>query len=87
MKPVIVSTPSLEEISAMMMLPVWEHDVATFLWHYDEKETCFLLEGDVTVKTGEGEYRFNTGDMVEFAEGLDCEWIIHKRVRKHYVFG
>jgi uncharacterized protein len=87
MNQVIVSRPSAEEVSAMKKLPVWEHDVAAFLWHYDEKETCFLLEGEVTVKAGEDEFHFNAGDKVEFAAGLDCEWIIHKRVRKHYVFG
>jgi uncharacterized protein len=87
MKSVIISIPSPEEITAMKTLPIWEHDVAAFFWHYDEKETCLLIEGNVTVKTSEGEYHFKAGSKVEFAEGLDCEWIIHERVRKHYVFG
>ena len=29
--------------------PVWACEVSAFPWHYDQRETCLLLEGDVTV--------------------------------------
>lgn len=87
MASVIIKKPSQKEIDGLKTEPVWEHEAAQFPWSYSEKELCLLLEGDVTVKCADGEYRFGAGDMVEFAEGLSCEWIIHKKVRKHYRFG
>ncbi len=29
--------------------PVWSKDVSEFPWTYDTGETCFILEGEVTV--------------------------------------
>ena len=29
--------------------PIWTRDVSSFDWSYQDKETCFLLEGEVTV--------------------------------------
>jgi uncharacterized cupin superfamily protein len=86
MASVIVKKPSEEEKAGMIADPVWEHDVASFPWKYDEREVCLFLEGDVTVICPDGEYRFGAGDLVEFEAGLSCEWIIHKKVRKHYRF-
>jgi uncharacterized cupin superfamily protein len=60
----------------------------TFPWTYDERETCLLLEGDVTVTPAGGEpVRFGAGDLVVFVEGLSCTWDVHVPVRKHYRFG
>ena len=28
--------------------PIWEKEISTFDWHYDEKETCYILEGKLT---------------------------------------
>jgi uncharacterized protein len=68
--------------------PVWEKDVSEFSYEYDEKETCYLLEGDVIVTPSDGEpVRFGKGDLVVFKEGLKCKWKINKAVRKHYKFG
>ena len=65
--------------------PIWEKEASNFDWHYEEKETCYLLEGDVSVFVdGEGEYRFKKGDLVTFKAGLDCKWLIHEDVKKHY---
>jgi uncharacterized protein len=38
----------LEELG-IFTWPIWEKEVSEFPWHYDEKEICYLLEGDVTV--------------------------------------
>ena len=67
--------------------PIWTKEASTFDWHYDDKETCYLLAGDVTVKTKEGEVSFGKGDLVTFPKGLDCTWNIKLDVRKHYQFG
>ncbi len=68
--------------------PIWTKEVSTFPWSYGESETCYLLEGDVTVTPDDGEpVRFGEGDLVTFAAGLSCTWEIHSPVRKHYTFG
>jgi len=67
--------------------PVWEKEVSEFPWHYDEIETCYLLDGDVMVTPDGGEpVRFGKGDLVTFPKGMSCTWKVHKPVRKHYKF-
>ena len=47
-----------------------------------------MLEGEVTVTPGRGEpVKFGAGDLVVFPAGMDCRWVIHKAVKKHYRFG
>ncbi len=67
--------------------PIWTKEPSTFDWVYDEKEICYFLEGDVTVKTERGETSFGKGDLVTFPKGLSCTWNIKKAVRKYYQFG
>lgn len=68
--------------------PVWEKEVSRFPWSYDERETCYLLEGDVTVTPkGGSPVPFGKGDVVVFPAGMECVWDIRKPVRKHYRFG
>jgi uncharacterized cupin superfamily protein len=68
---------------------IWEKEVSEFPWHYDEMETCYLLEGDVIVTPqGGGEpVRFGKGDLVTLPKGMSCTWKVLKPVRKHYKFG
>ena len=66
---------------------IWTCEVSEFPWEYAEKETCFLLEGDVEVSTEEETVRFGTGDFVVFPKGLKCTWRVMEPVRKHYNFG
>lgn len=68
--------------------PVWTKEISRFDWHYDERERCLFLEGDVTVETPDGAaVRFGRGDFVTFPQGLTCVWNVHAPVRKHYDFG
>jgi uncharacterized protein len=67
--------------------PIWTCDVSEFDWSYDEKETCWLLEGDVEVVTPDGRVSFGGGDLVVFPRGLSCRWVVKKAVKKHYKFG
>lgn len=68
--------------------PVWEKEISEFPWEYDEKETCYILDGEVIVTPEKGQpVKFEKGDLVVFKEGLKCTWKIKKPVRKHYKFG
>lgn len=68
--------------------PIWEHDPARFPWTYDSEETCYFLEGDVTVTPEAGPpLVLGPGDFVTFPVGLSCTWEIRKKVRKHYRWG
>ena len=68
--------------------PIWEKEVSKFDWHYDDKETCYILEGKVEVQAKDGsKVSFGKGDLVIFPKGLGCVWDIKEAVRKHYKFG
>jgi uncharacterized protein len=67
--------------------PVWTKEPSSFDWHYDQPETCYFLEGNVTVRTDLGEVSVGTGDLVTFPQGLSCTWHVKQAVRKHYNFG
>ena len=86
-----IRRPSEEELAegGIRKWPVWEKEAGTFDWHYDQPETCYLLEGRVRVtpKDGSGPVEFGAGDLVSFPEGLSCVWEISEDVRKHYRFG
>lgn len=82
-----VRKPDGNEQKAASSWPIWTKEVSSFPWHYDEKETCLIIEGEVTVEAGGERVSFKGGDYVIFPEGLDCVWNIKKAVRKHYRFG
>jgi len=86
---VLVEKPTSEQLSALGVFswPIWTKEVSSFDWFYDEKEVCYFLEGEVSVKTQEGEVSFGKGDLVTFPQGLKCVWNIKKAVKKHYQFG
>lgn len=86
----IVKAPSDETLQQFGVLdwPIWEKEVSEFPWHYDAKETCYLLAGDVEVTPEGGEtVRFGKGDLVTFPAGMSCRWNILQDVKKHYRFG
>ena len=67
--------------------PIWSCGVSKFPWHYEDKETCYLLAGKVTVTAGNEKVSFGRGDLVVFPQGLDVTWDVTEPVRKHYKFG
>ncbi len=68
--------------------PIWTKQVSEFPWTYDEAETCYILEGEVTVTPEGGEpVTIRKGDLVTFSAGLACTWNITQAIRKHYKFG
>jgi len=84
---IIVRKPTDREIDGMKSKPVWTCDVSEFSWHYDDEETCLIIEGEVTVNYGSKSVSFAAGDLVVFPKGLSCVWQVKKPVRKYYLFG
>ena len=84
-----VERPSKERLKTLKVKswPIWTKESSTFDWEYDEPETCYFLEGEVTVKTDRGEVALRPGDLVTFPQGLSCTWRVTTPVRKHYHFG
>ena len=68
--------------------PIWTKEESEFPWSYSDTETCYLLEGEVTVIPDGGDpVKFGPGDLVTFPKGMSCTWKISRAVRKHYRFG
>jgi uncharacterized cupin superfamily protein len=74
------------EKEGMKKWPTWGCEASEFPWHYDRTETCYVLEGEVTVEAKGQSVTFGPGDIVVFPRGLDCVWKVKKAVRKHYQF-
>lgn len=68
---------------------IWEKEVSKFPWHYDEKETAYILQGEVVVTPNNGgdAVTIRAGDLVVFPAGLSCQWDVKQDLRKHYKFG
>ena len=81
---------SQEQVAALGIpdWPVWDKGVSRFDWSYDQRETCYVLEGEVTVTPeGGAPVSFGKGDLVTFPKGMRCVWDISAPVSKHYRFG
>jgi len=81
--------PVAEELESLGVFgwPIWTCEPSVFDWKYDRKETCYLLEGQVTVEAKGQVVSFGKGDLVVFPEGLACVWKVKEAVRKHYRLG
>ena len=49
---ITVKKPTEQEEAKCKAWPIWKCEASTFDWAYTEKETCLLLEGEVTVTDG-----------------------------------
>ena len=75
-----ITTTSLDK-----QWPIWNKEASQFPWTYDGEETCYFLEGEVTVTPNGGEpVTMGQGDLVTFPNGMSCHWHITQPVRKHY---
>lgn len=67
--------------------PIWTCEVSEFPWTYDGRETCYILEGGVTVIPDGGDpVTIKAGDLVVFPAGMSCRWNVTKPIKKHYQF-
>jgi hypothetical protein len=68
--------------------PTWGCEASEFPWSYDDRETCYFVEGEVEVTPEGGEpVQMGAGDVVTFPKGMKCTWKVTKPVKKHYTFG
>ncbi len=83
-----ISAISKNEISkkGVFSWPIWSCEMSEFDWEYDDKESCYLLEGEVEVSTSLETVNFCGGDFVVFPKGLKCFWKVIKPIKKHYTF-
>ena len=89
--PISVTSPcpetTIEELG-IKNWPIWTCEESSFDWTYDDKETCLLLEGEVTITPEEVEpVKLGAGELIVFLANMDCRWDVHKAVLKHYRFG
>ena len=85
-----ITKPSSDDLKKQGVFnwPIWEKEASRFDWHYDDRESCYILDGEVQVTAKDGKkVDFKAGDFVVFPKGIDCVWEIKKNVRKHYNFG
>ncbi len=89
MSEIKITRPDEEELKRLGIdsWSTWECEPSTFDWEYSDKETAYVFEGKVKVKTPSDEVEINKGDLVEFPEGLKCTWTVIERIRKVYKFG
>jgi uncharacterized cupin superfamily protein len=66
----------------------WSKEVSEFDWSYDDTETCYVIEGEVTVSLDGGEsLTIRAGDLAQFEQGLSCTWNVTSDLRKVFTFG
>jgi len=85
----IEHNPSQERLDELGVSswPIWEKEVSKFDIDFDEKETAYVLEGEIIVTPKGGEpVRIVAGDLVEFHAGLDSDWEVVTPLRKHYSY-
>ena len=79
--------PAKLEVMGVYDWPIWQKEASTFPWAYDSNETCYILEGSVTVTPENGEpVTMGEADLVSFPKGMKCTWEIHTDIKKHYDF-
>lgn len=79
--------PAKLEVMGVYNWPIWEKEESVFPWSYDQRETCYFLEGEVVVTPEGGEpVSMGAGDLVTFPKGMKCQWEIKSFVSKHYDF-
>jgi uncharacterized cupin superfamily protein len=62
---------------------VWECTAGSFLWHYSQDETLFVVSGEAFISNENGtERRLGPGDFGFFPAGSSCLWRVPDVVRK-----
>mmetsp|Transcript_20619 Transcript_20619/g.41990 ORF Transcript_20619/g.41990 Transcript_20619/m.41990 type:complete len:131 (+) Transcript_20619:67-459(+) len=86
----VVPQPSQEflEKKGVFNWGTWGCAASKFPWTYDSNESCYLLQGKVSVTPSDGrkEVTFGKGDFVTFPAGMSCTWDVTEAVEKHFMF-
>ena len=80
---VIIRKPTQQEINEASL---WIKGISVFDMDYEQRERCWILEGEVKVRAEGNNYFFKGGDYVIFRKGLKATWIIKSPVKKKYIF-
>ena len=83
---VIIRNPTQEEINEASLWKTWTKGISVFDMDYEQRERCWILEGEVKVRAEGNNYFFKGGDYVIFRKGLKATWIIKSPVKKKYIF-
>lgn len=85
---IVTKKMSLEEAKALGIntWSTWECEPSVFDWHYSEKETAYIFEGEVTVTANGEETHIGPNMLVVFPKDLSCVWHVHKTIKKVYKF-
>ena len=88
MAKVIIEEMTMEDVrkKGIDQWPVWTKEPSRFDWSYQGDEECYIIEGEFTVETDEGDFSVKPGDFVTFKDGLECVWDIKLPVKKYYNF-
>ncbi len=63
----------------------WTLDQGRFTRHYGSDETCYIMEGEASIASGDGSrLEIRGGDVVSVPSGSCCTWIVRKRIRALY---
>ena len=88
---VVPPTPSAEAVAALKAKwGTWGCGVSTFDWTYDDEETAYILEGEVTVTPDDKSLpavTIKAGQLVTFPDQMSCKWDVTVPINKHYCFG
>jgi len=76
-------SPMKLEIIGVYDWPIWTKEVSRFPWTYDQKESCYILEGEVIVTPDGGEpVKIVENDYVTFPAGMTCTWEVLSPVNR-----
>ncbi len=79
-------TPAKLDVLYVDDWPVWSKGIAEFEWHYEQKETSYIIEGKAIITPDNGEpVTIEAGDMIFFPKGLKCVWKIIEPIEKNYL--
>jgi len=85
---ITIRKPTEQEIKEAQTWDIWTKEPSVFFYTYNEKEVCYIIEGEASVTYNDGKVvKFGQGDWAIFEKGLKCTWKITKTIRKHYYLG
>ncbi len=86
---ITVTPMSLEEAKKLGIenWSSWSCEPSSFDWHYIDKETAYVFEGDVIVTANGEDTHITPNTLVVFPKDMDCVWKVNKRINKVYKFG
>ena len=75
-----------QNINEFLKWAIWDCEPSEFPWKYDQEEHCYIIEGKFKVIGEVNTVDVVPGDYVIFPAGLECKWIVYKKIKKYYSF-